>query len=413
MYSASSMRVSGDYRTAYTIRSVRDLKDHFLACSRNQLSGRLDLSIGNDPQPRWSFFLRFGRFVWSSSELHSLRRWNRQLLQYCPQLATSSFLQFLHCPHPRDYELLVDLIKQGRIQSSHLSAIVSGTVLELLFDVIQTLNTQLALSTGQSGHPAQPLEMQLTYQPLAPSVQHSAFLSPFEAERVWQQAEQAWSIWQQWGLESVSPNLAPVIWDNNELRQQTSLLTYHNLITLANGCWTLRDLAINLKQPLVLLTRSLMPYVKQDIMGLNSVGDIRPEVTPTHRFLIAYIEDSRFDSTAMSQILDQAGHRFVSISDPLQAVPTLLEQKPDLIFLDLLMPIANGYEVCTQLRRTTAFKDTPVVILTSSDGIVDRVRAKLAGASGFLSKPIEQGKVLDALNRYLPGFSAEPSRYGH
>ncbi|NES25026.1 MAG: response regulator, partial [Symploca sp. SIO3E6] len=80
----------------------------------------------------------------------------------------------------------------------------------------------------------------------------------------------------------------------------------------------------------------------------------------------------------------------------------LLEHKPELIFLDLVMPIANGYEICAQIRRVSAFQEIPVIIITSSDGIVDRVRAKVVGSSGFLTKPIEQEKVLHILHRYLP-----------
>ena len=79
----------------------------------------------------------------------------------------------------------------------------------------------------------------------------------------------------------------------------------------------------------------------------------------------------------------------------------LLEQKPDLIFLDLVMPIANGYEICSQIRRISAFKDTPIIILTSNDGIVDRVRARMVGATDFLAKPIEREKVLRVAHRYL------------
>jgi chemotaxis family two-component system response regulator PixG len=103
----------------------------------------------------------------------------------------------------------------------------------------------------------------------------------------------------------------------------------------------------------------------------------------------------------MSRILTQAGYRFINIQDPVKALPILLEHKPALIFLDLIMPITNGYEICGQIRRTSVFKDTPVIILTSNDGIVDRVRAKMVGSSGFLAKPIESEKVLKVLQRHL------------
>ena len=57
------------------------------------------------------------------------------------------------------------------------------------------------------------------------------------------------------------------------------------------------------------------------------------------------------------------------------------------------MPIANGYELCRQIRRISVFMDTPVIILISSDSIVDRVRAKVLGSTGLLTKPIELEKV--------------------
>jgi chemotaxis family two-component system response regulator PixG len=112
----------------------------------------------------------------------------------------------------------------------------------------------------------------------------------------------------------------------------------------------------------------------------------------------------------MSQILTQAGYRCINVQDPVKALPILLEHKPGLIFLDLVMPVANGYEICGQIRRVSVFKDTPVIILTSNDGIVDRVRAKMVGSSGFLAKPIERSKVLAILQRYLPTPTPAPSQ---
>jgi len=79
----------------------------------------------------------------------------------------------------------------------------------------------------------------------------------------------------------------------------------------------------------------------------------------------------------------------------------LLEQRLSLIFLDLVMPIANGYEICAQIRRTSIFKDMPVIIVTGNDGIVDRVRAKIVRSTDFLAKPIDTNKVLTILQKYI------------
>jgi len=79
----------------------------------------------------------------------------------------------------------------------------------------------------------------------------------------------------------------------------------------------------------------------------------------------------------------------------------VLSTKPDLIFLDLIMPNANGYEICGQLRKLNFFKNTPIVILTGNDGIIDRVRSKMVGATDFLSKPIDSELVLETIRKYL------------
>ena len=65
------------------------------------------------------------------------------------------------------------------------------------------------------------------------------------------------------------------------------------------------------------------------------------------------------------------------------------------------MPFASDYEVCAQIRRISAFEQTPIVIVTSNDGIADRFRAKAVGASGFLGKPIQQNKVSKVMDKYI------------
>ncbi|MEO0868161.1 MAG: response regulator, partial [Cyanobacteria bacterium J06642_11] len=117
--------------------------------------------------------------------------------------------------------------------------------------------------------------------------------------------------------------------------------------------------------------------------------------------LVIYIEDHQADSQAMAQIVQSAGYSYANIVDPLHALPQLLELKPQLIFLDLVMPLVNGYELCAQIRRISSFKEIPIIIVTNNDGIADRVRAKVVGASGFMGKPIRQKRVMKVLDKHL------------
>lgn len=404
--------------TTQEVVTIADLEQRIQVCIQGKFTGQLDLEIKQPKSQRWTLCFCLGSLIWGSSDLHTIRRCYRQISQYCPQLSINSIR-----PQYWDYNYLVKLMKQGRIQREQMAAIVESQVTEILFDIYHQ-GEQLSPRSG----------FQLTSQSVPQKTIDlliDSALVLLQTDEVWQRAKQEWDAWQQAGLSNYSPNQAPAILKAEELQRQTSLLAYYNLTSLADGKQTLRELAIKLKQNLLLLTQSLMPSIRQGLMGLIDIEDIsyslmpvtdpnskptaittpvKPVLPQAIAPLVAYIDDSPSDSQTMSHIITQAGCRFTNIQDPIKALPTLLEQKPNLIFLDLVMPVANGYEICSQIRRVSAFKDTPVIILTSNDGIVDRVRAKMVGSSGFLAKPIEADRVLAVLQRYLPALTAPQSQ---
>ena len=187
---------------------------------------------------------------------------------------------------------------------------------------------------------------------------------------------------------------------------------FQNLSQLLDGKQTLRDLSIRMKRDIVTVVRSLLPYIQLGLVQLNEVGDISPPASApiaqklfknkTHRRItIACIDDSPSICQTMESIITEAGYNFVKEMDGLRAIAVLLSRKPDLIFLDLVMPNTNGYEICSQLRKLTFFKNTPIVILTGNDGIVDRVRAKMVGSTDFLGKPAKPEQVLETIEKYV------------
>ena len=422
----SSLKKDADFRTmltqlsislieptaaSYQIGSIDELKRQIQACSQTHVTGRLNLSVQAAQVPQWSLFFRMGYLIWGTSEVHPIRRWCRQLSQHCPQLAIGPIdHQKLNGRQLWGYQSLAELVKLRKVLWQQMRAVVIGNLVEILFDIFQWENLRYI-----SG-----IELTSTWFPQDPI---DPTLALIQTDPVFQQASQAWEVWRQMGLEDYSPNLAPVIWEATKLQQQTSMLIYHNLKTQLDGELTLRDLAVKLKQPVPLLLQSLLPYIRQGAIGLSEVQDPCFDPKPSTAAdsqsatvatfagpiqdqsagpLVAYIEDSRFDAQAMSQILTRSGCRFINIRDPLQSLPMVLKHTPSLIFLDLLMPLTNGYEVCGQIRRVSTLKATPVVIVTSNDGIVDRVRAKLVGATAFISKPIKVEKVLPILQQHLP-----------
>ncbi|EGJ30067.1 MULTISPECIES: response regulator [Moorena] len=397
------------------------LAQQIQACAKAQLTGRLKIKDPHGQQ--WSLSFHLGRLIGGASKMHPIRRWCRQLSVHCPELSAFPVCQGSSVqPVYWDYPSLAELVRQGKVPLKQMRSVVVGNCTEIVFDIIQR---QEQLRCGSSEQLTYRQIPQDTIDSTSDSTSDLTFdskLVVIRADQIWQQASLAWEPWQQAGLVNISPSLAPVIWDADKLRQQTSLLAYHNLTTLVDGDRTLRDLALKLKQNLLALAQSIMPYIRDQVMGLIEVGDWRcdthftkatnPMPENARRFggpvmtlpaspLVVYIEDSHIDRLTMSQILANAGYRFINVQDPIKALPTLLKCKPQLIFLDLVMPVLNGYEVCAQIRRVSVFQDTPVIMVTSNDGIVDRVRAKMVGSTDFLAKPITRSKVLTILQRYL------------
>lgn len=362
------------------------------AIKNSQLTGTYTLYL-NDQQS-WKIVFRLGRIAWCGGDEHRFRRWQRCLSHCCPQLDPKT-IRLREKEVVEDWEsvAVTILIIRQQITRDQGIAAVQQIVNEVLFDILQNFETSNRL-TG-------------TFETQA-DVSEPLIL--IDAEQALTQTQNTWNAWCGAGLANISPNLAPVLKKPGELEKQLSGNAYTSLKALISGNLSLRDLALRMKQDPLAVARSFIPYFQQGIIGLQAIADL-PE--PNYQItelkvdisagqpLVVCIDDSPSVCEAMSAVITQAGYRFIAIHDSCQALPTLLAQKPSFIFLDLVMPIASGYEICSQIRRVSMFKDVPVVILTGNDGIVDRVRAKMVGASDFIAKPVEPDKVLAVMARHL------------
>ena len=216
-----------------------------------------------------------------------------------------------------------------------------------------------------------------------------------------------------------SPNLVPTIKSLAELKQQTPNNVYQTLSKLLDGQQTLRELGNRLNRNVLEIAQSLLPYIQGGLINLVALPDAKspiaskppeaPKKNKPEGPLIACVDDSLAVCQAMEKILSKAGYQVVSTQDALRALALLMARKPDLIFLDLVMPNTNGYELCSNLRRLPAFRNTPIIILTGNDGVIDRIRAKMVGASAFLSKPVKISVVLDLIKKQMPEQSISPT----
>ncbi|MGF1674923.1 MAG: response regulator, partial [Rivularia sp. (in: cyanobacteria)] len=118
-------------------------------------------------------------------------------------------------------------------------------------------------------------------------------------------------------------------------------------------------------------------------------------------YTIVCIDDSPTVLNAIQCFLDEQFFNVIGFSEPLKALMQILSTNPDLILLDIEMPNLDGYELCSLLRKHTYFKDVPVIMVTGRKGLIDRAKAKMFRASGYLTKPFTQGELLKIIFQHL------------
>lgn len=369
----------------------------FQLLKQPQFSGQLVLQ-GSKGQT-WTFHFYLGRILYATGGEHPVRRWLRHVSIHCPEVSAEA-LKRPDCLKEIDvtawnlcweYQLLCLWVKQKKINLEQSVKLVHAVTTEVLFDVNQAV--------------------QVTY-----NIKQNALLPVqlflINTEKA---IAEAWRLWQAWQTAKVadrSPNSAPVIRQTEKLQELASSKLYRAFSHLLDGRRTLRDLAVQMKYDVLEVTRLLLPYIQAGVVKLVNIPDLpAPALAPpppkpkpaidTRKPVIACIDDSAIICQAMGTVLTKANYNYVSVSDPLRAIATLLASKPDLIFLDLIMPNTNGYEICSQLRKLSFFRNTPIVILTGNDGIVDRVRSKLVGATDFLGKPASAADILSMIQKHL------------
>ncbi len=378
--------------------------DEFKTCTRLQFNGKLE--IQSCKGYKFSFYYRLGRIVWATGAAHPFRRFLRHMSQYCPQinLDTLELRASDTAIEHWGYTVLETLCKTQKINRQQVISIVDSTISELLFDLAQQLNcTTIVCHRNQE-------------------VILDAPMSLTSADVSLKQMYCSWTSWCEAGLASFSPDLAPVLRHPEQFEHLVNPALYVNFVKGMQGKYTLRDLAVKMKQDVLTVSRLLLPYILRGIIELVEVEDsslpkqtikehinphqaisVKPQLTKTlsKAPLIACIDDSPQICMLMEKIIVANGMKFVGIKNPLNILATLIEQKPDFIFLDLIMPVTNGYEVCSQIRRVSVLANVPVVILTGSDGIFDKMRAKVAGSTDFITKPVVRDKIIQVIHKYL------------
>jgi two-component system, chemotaxis family, response regulator PixG len=368
----------------------------------SRFSGELRIQ-STDLKFCFAFVFRLGRLIWSGSNVDPQKYWQRRLLKEQSDLPKEWLATISNEQKPFESSTeLAELMIEGSIDRNQLTEALTTVASEVFFDLIQTSRTNGENFTIQvASHSQQSQQEELDTE----SSRSSIVLPLLEVDPLLKISIQEWQEWQSQCSANFSPNLFPVIQNHELLETIDPNSPEKAMLSQLDGTKTIRDLASHNNYPVLGLARSLLFHLQSGLIALSKapreIQSFAAPIVPSKGVLVACIDDSPLVYQSLKQILDANGYDCYGIQEPLTIMPKLIRNKPDFIFLDLLMPIVNGYEVCGQIRKTPSLKDIPVVILTGKDGLVDRMRSKLVGSTDFMSKPVSGDAVLKILNKYL------------
>ncbi|MEB3339473.1 MAG: response regulator [Okeania sp.] len=394
--------------------SVKNLK--FMSGNKQliQLAQKLnilaqDKAIGTlvlkSPTRKERLILFYGRLLYATSDIHRVRRWERCVKCYCPHWNRATSTIPSDSDKPWEYLLLYDGIRKDQITVSQAKAVISTVTLEIFFSMSHCLDLTYQWKKNDDSRSELSLGLSLSY---------------WEIEKILTKVAQMQYFSKRAGLENFNPNLVPI------LKKSVDSKVLSNQIQYLKGDLTLWDISCKLKKTVLTVSKALLPLIKKNFVELQEIPDLpkpnfqlhltdaqeneenKDQITTKKKPLIACIDDSIVVAERLRKIIEPTGYELMDVQDPVKGLVKIAEEKPDLIFLDLEMPDANGYTVYQFLRNAPVFAKIPIIIFTSRNNLIDRSRAKLMGAVGFLHKPGEPEEILKMIEKYLsvaPKFS--------
>jgi twitching motility two-component system response regulator PilG len=123
--------------------------------------------------------------------------------------------------------------------------------------------------------------------------------------------------------------------------------------------------------------------------------------TPTLNVKVMVIDDSKTIRRSAETLLKKVGCEVITAIDGFEALAKITVHKPDIIFVDIMMPRLDGYQTCALIKNNENFKSTPVIMLSSKDSIFDRARGRIVGSEKYLTKPFSKEDLINAINTHV------------
>jgi twitching motility two-component system response regulator PilG len=136
--------------------------------------------------------------------------------------------------------------------------------------------------------------------------------------------------------------------------------------------------------------------------GLEQRGPTLSDTANLAGVKVMVIDDSNTIRRSAEIFLAQAGCQVILAEDGFDALAKITDHQPDLIFCDIMMPRLDGYQTCALIKKNVRFASTPVIMLSSKDGLFDRARGRMVGSDEYLTKPFTKDSLLKTVGAHAP-----------
>jgi len=371
-----------------------DIRSILQLIELGQRTGYLEVQAFRDGKFRvaeqfWIVFFLNGQIAYAADSDSSLSRLRDYLRRYNLDSAVEQlYVPAIATTNAPEYGYLWTLLETHVLTPAQGREIIQSMIQETLFDLLSLHQGSFVFEIGPA------LAPQLTTLEIGPLVAN-----------IMKQVQE----WKQFHPHIQSPEQCPVIVESSLLRQKLPENTFKILASWADGQNSLRQLARYLNRPILPVAKAIYPYIKKGWVQLVYPSNLSTNPAPgefpsepkTGTHSVVFIDDGVATCKAVEHTLKQHGYAVAAISNPLKALSLVFQIKPHLILCDIIMPELDGFEICAMLRRSTAFQQTPIVMLTGKDGFIDRVKARMVGATDYLTKPFGDSELLMLVEKYI------------
>ncbi len=116
---------------------------------------------------------------------------------------------------------------------------------------------------------------------------------------------------------------------------------------------------------------------------------------------VMVIDDSKTIRRTAETLLQKTGCTVITATDGFDALAKIADTHPDIIFVDIMMPRLDGYQTCALIKNNSAYKSTPVIMLSSKDGLFDKAKGRIVGSDEYLTKPFSREELLGAIRQHV------------